>query len=93
MILNNLIELLSLSLNTKDSDRLNYINQFQQIVWNDESFQDEAQNDILTDIAYTLDFYEPNKEWRKEDPSYYGDERLEEEIKSAIQKLKHQSPI
>ena len=88
MILNDLIEYLNLSLNSKDSDRLNYIKQFQQIVWNDESIQDETLNNILTDIAYILDFYEPSTILREQDTNYYGEERLEKELKYAIQILK-----
>ncbi|MEO6284935.1 MAG: hypothetical protein ABIN80_15475 [Dyadobacter sp.] len=64
-------------------NRINLIKQFQEFVWNDD-----IANEVLSDLAYDLDFYEPNEEWRKEDPSYYGDERLEEEIKSTIQKLR-----
>jgi len=63
------------------------IKEFQELIWNDEN-----ANEILSELAYDLDFYEPNEEWRKEDPSYYGDDRLEEEIQAAIQKLKEQSP-
>ena len=62
------------------------IKEFQEIIWNSDN-----ASEILSELAYDLDFYEPNEEWRKEDISYYGDERLEEEIKSVIQKLKKQS--
>lgn len=48
----------------------------------------EESNEVLRGLAYDLDFYEANEVLRKEDPSYYDDERLEEEIKLAIQKLK-----
>lgn len=68
------------------------IKEFQDEVWNDESIQDETLNEILSQLAYDLDFYEPNEEWRKESLSYYGDDRLEEVVKSAIQKLQEQSP-
>lgn len=64
-------------------NRVNLIKQFQELVWNDYS-----ANEVLADLAYDLDFYEPNSEWRKEDLSYYGDERLEKEVRSAIEKLK-----
>ena len=37
----------------------------QNIIWDDETIQDASINDILTDIAYILDFYEPNEEWKK----------------------------
>lgn len=65
------------------------INEFQEKVWNGGGYStDEKINEILSELAYDLDFYEPNEEWRKEDPSYYGEERLEEEIRSTLQKLK-----
>lgn len=67
--------------------------EFQDEVWNDESIQDETLNEILSELAYDLDFYEPNEEWRKEVPDYYYDDRLEVVIKTAIQKLQAQSPI
>jgi len=69
------------------NDKLNrkrLISEFQELIWNDEIL---SANEILSDLAYDLDFYEPNEELRKEEPSYYSDDRLEEEITSAIQKL------
>ena len=66
---------------------------FQDEVWNDESIQNKTLNEILSELAYDLDFYEPNEEWRKVSPSYYGDDSLDEVVKAAIQKLQAQSPI
>ena len=63
-------------------NRKELIKEFQNLIWNDEE-----SIDILKDLAYDLDFYEPNEILRKEDPSYYGDERLEKEIKEVLQKL------
>ncbi len=59
------------------------IKKFQELIWNDEN-----ANEILSELAYDLDFYEPNEEWRKEDPSYYGDVQLEALIKQALHKLR-----
>ncbi|HNK91341.1 MAG: hypothetical protein K1X26_12150 [Chitinophagales bacterium] len=73
---------------TDKANRKQLICEFQELVWNDEN-----ASEILSELAYDLDFYEPNEEWRKEDPSYYGEERLEQEIKTVIQKLQEQSPI
>lgn len=56
------------------------IKSFQNEVWDDESIKDEALHEILSELAYDLDFYETNEEWRKEDPSYQGDGRLKKEI-------------
>jgi len=44
--------------------------------------------DIFDEIAYDLDYYEPDERLRREDLSFYGDDRLEIEIKSALEKLR-----
>jgi hypothetical protein len=48
----------------------------------------KEENEMLSALAYDLDFYEPDEALRKQEPSYYGDERLEAEIKSVLRKLK-----
>jgi hypothetical protein len=68
-------------------NRKKLISEFQDLIWNDEN-----ASEILSLLAYDLDFYEPNEEWIKEDSSYYGDDRLEKEIKIAIQKLQASNP-
>ena len=68
---------------TDPLNRKKLIKEFQELVWNDE---DSIR--ILKDLAYDLDFYEPNEALRKQDHSYYDDERLEKEIRITIQKLK-----
>jgi len=73
--------------NTSDS-RAIYIYELQNKIWNDELVKDKELNEIISTLAYDLDFYEPDEELRKEDPSYYGDERFEEIIKIALEKLK-----
>jgi GGDEF domain-containing protein len=73
---------------TDKVNRKKLISEFQELIWNDEN-----ASEVLSLLAYDLDFYEPNIELRKEDPSYYGDERLEEEIKLVINKLKEQNTI
>ena len=88
-----LIQLLQVILEAEQPIKQKLIKEFQDEVWNDESIQDETLNEILSELTYDLDFYEPNEEWRKEDLSYYGDGRLEEVVKTAIQKLQEQSPI
>lgn len=42
---------------------------------------------ILHDLAYDLDYYEPDVRYRAEDPAFYGDERLEVELRQALEKL------
>lgn len=43
--------------------------------------------EVLEDLAYNLDLFEPNEEWRRQDPSYYGPERAVEEIRGALGRL------
>lgn len=81
------MEILKNILSDKDK-REALINEFQEKVWNGTGYSaDERINEILIELAYDLDFYEPNEDWRKDDPSYYG-ERLKQEIHSALKKLK-----
>jgi hypothetical protein len=88
-----LIEFLQFVLKSEQPIKQELIKGFQNEIWNDESIQDETLNEILSELAYDLDFYEPNEEWRREDPSYYDEDRLEEILKNAILKLQAQSPI
>ena len=67
-------------------DRKALVAEFQRQVWDAERPED-AVWEVLSDLAYDLDFWVPNPEWRKQDLSYYGDERLEAEIRSALEKL------
>lgn len=43
--------------------------------------------EILRDLAWDLAYYEADPVARTEDPSYYGDERLEMEIAEALHKI------
>ena len=46
-----------------------------------------SQWDVLNELAMDLDYYEPDTAMRREDPTFYGDERLEREIQEALNKL------
>jgi hypothetical protein len=64
------------------------IEQFQSQVWDPKGRSiDEDTRNILADLAYDLDFFESDPALRKEDPSYYGHERLEEEVETAFRRL------
>ena len=85
------IKILQDILSSESSERAALVSKFQYLVWRGRDEREGANveiDEILSDLAYDLDFYEPNEEWRKEDTSYYGDDRLEEEVKIVIQKLK-----
>ena len=66
----------------------NNITKFQEIIWNEELDCTAAQEEILGDLAYNLDFYVTNSESRKEDPSYYGEDKAIKKIKDALSKIK-----
>jgi hypothetical protein len=64
------------------------IRKFQEHIWNgNPEFKNLKEENILRDLAYDLDFYQSDEKLRSEDASFYGDEKLEQEIKSAITKL------
>jgi len=81
-----MMEILKAILSDK-ANRKQLVKQFQQSIWDKEEEEDNVIDEILSELAYDLDFYEPDKELRAESPSYYGDDRLEAEIKSALQKI------
>jgi hypothetical protein len=56
-------------------------------VWNADVAFDRKEEEILGDLAYDLDFYEPDAVKRSEDESFYGDERLEEILSEALKRL------
>ena len=47
----------------------------------------EGAYQVLADLSWDLNFFVANPVWRMQDPSYYGDERLGEEIKEALRRL------
>jgi hypothetical protein len=83
-----LIQLLQSILEAQHSNRAKLVIEFQHKVWNEENLPDKKLNELLSGLAYDLDFYESNEEWRKESPNYFGDEKLENLIKSEIDKIK-----
>lgn len=67
-----IIYLIEKILNNK-STRLNNIKLLQEIIWDSD-----LSSSVLSELAYDLDFYEPNLDFKKEDTNYYGDDELEE---------------
>jgi len=68
--------------------RLLRIQSFQEIAWDSfEALGEETVHVILSDLADALDYYEPNPDLRSEFSSYYGDNRFEEHVRSALKML------
>lgn len=83
-----LIKLLQCILEAGSPSKDELIREFQEEVWNDESVQDSKLNEVLSELAYDLDFYESNDRWRENNLGYYGNDKLKNIMKNAIQKLK-----
>ncbi|QRO51552.1 hypothetical protein NQ494_00660 [Butyricimonas virosa] len=83
-----LIKLLQCILEAESPSKDELIREFQEEVWNDESVQDSKLNEVLSELAYDLDFYESNDRWRENNLGYYGNDKLKNIMKNAIQKLK-----
>ena len=63
------------------------IDQFQRIVWDTEDADlggTERSRNIIRDLAYDLDYFESNAEWRRKDPSFYGEDRALELVRKAL---------
>lgn len=71
-----------------DENNLIKIKEFQDEVWNDDL---DEKFEFLNDLAYNLDFFEPNENWRKEDKSFFGKDKLFVLIDSTLKKLDEKS--
>ena len=90
MIINKkeLNRLLEKILKNIEPERKELIKVFQNKVWMEEIIGiTEEEMNIYNTLAYDLDFYEPNKEWRKEDAVYFGENKLMITISEALEKL------
>ena len=62
-----------------------HVPKFQNLVWHsDIDYPTDELSEIFGDLAYDLDFYEPDSRLRSEDSSYFGEERALKEIKDAL---------
>ena len=58
----------------------------------DTDYLDDKPNnvkEVLLDLAHDLEYYVPDESERKEDSSYYGNDRLLREIRSALSRLEN----
>lgn len=69
------------------SNRKQLIKEFQKQVWNEDINESESINNILSELAYDLDYYEPDDILSSQDNSYFGNDKLEQEIQIALKKI------
>jgi hypothetical protein len=83
-----LVQLLELAISDRGR-RAEHIQVFQNHIFGHEDlgFEHPEVEEVLRELAYDLDYYVPDERSRAEDPSYYGDDRVEQEIRSALRKL------
>jgi hypothetical protein len=61
------------------------VDEFRNYVFQrDEAALPGAVGEILCDLAYDLDYYEPDPRSRAEDPSFFGDARALELVRAAL---------
>jgi HEPN domain-containing protein len=72
------------------AEREQKIREFQEYVMSADGLPDfdDSESEVLADLAYDLDYYVENPDWRREDAAYYGDERLVHEIRESMSKLR-----
>lgn len=72
-----------------DKKKQNLIFDFQKKVLQEELFliSDTVQT-FLGDLAFELDNYEPNENYRKQDEGYYDSIKLKEKVEQALRRLK-----
>jgi hypothetical protein len=59
----------------------------QQLVWKETLTGDPAAQEVLRELAYDLEHYEPDPLARSEDASVYGDERALAAIEDALARI------
>jgi hypothetical protein len=67
--------------------RTESISQLQDKIWNEPNEYDEELQQVLSDLASDLNFYENDPRDRDEALGYYGDQRLSEIITSTLEKI------
>jgi hypothetical protein len=66
------------------------ISQFQKVVWDSTEWRVGLSTDaveVIKELAYDLDYYEPAPRARSEDPSYIDQARALHEIREALSRL------
>ena len=68
----------------------NAIRALQDMVWNSQDWASGVAEDVaeqLRDLAYDLDYFEPDADARAEDPAYFAEDRAMKEIADALARI------
>jgi len=69
------------------NEKIELISEFQNKVWDIKITEKDEVLEILSELAYDLDYFEPDQELLKEDPSFFNYDILKKEIKEALGKI------
>lgn len=84
---NLIVQLLKNSL--REPEQLSeYIKKIQDFAWNEDLLNTDTR-EIVAELAYDLDFFEPDPATRKEDASFLDREQALTEIRNALAKLEN----
>jgi hypothetical protein len=72
--------------------RAEHVRRFREAVFQDESLEGPV-GEVLRDLAYDLDFYQPDPSRRNEDPALFDDTRAVAEIEDALQRIRALSTV
>lgn len=87
------LEILSLLERLSQSAELDpaLVRELQERIWNLKPSGEPGKiQEILSELAYDLDFWEPDPVKRREDPSFFDDSRARAEVQRAIELLRDQ---
>jgi hypothetical protein len=68
-------------------EQAEYIRELQNKIWDETNDLNDDLQEILSDLAYNLNFYERDERYRDEDLGYYGDDKLSRIVDEAINKI------
>lgn len=67
------------------------VRELQERIWKVKpSGEPEKTLEVLSELAYDLDFWEPDPVKRREDPSFFDDSGARAEIQRAIERLREE---
>jgi hypothetical protein len=70
-----------------DVGRAEIVREFQNSVWHGDLLLPPHIEEIVRDLAFDFDHFEPDPSIRREDLSYFGSERLLEMAREAIEEI------
>ena len=68
--------------------RRELVSEFQRSVWDGMDVDNPTAIEVLRELAYDLDYFVDDPAARRDDPSYFGHDRLEAAIHDGLRRLR-----